>query len=106
MKTSYLQLKEGAIRICLTEEVARVHMDRWSSLSRSNVELYLLCKYVDDIDIAAGLVEERMKWRGIGEERRLEKGEVREVVGESAEIRTMRLIVEESSKLVPEIKFS
>ena len=62
----YSQLKGGAIGILLTGEVARLLMDRWSqelrtSLSRSSVELYLLGKYIDNVDIAAGLIEEGME---------------------------------------------
>ena len=62
---------------------------------------------MDNVDIVAGLVEEGMEWRGIGGERKLEKeGEATGLRVELAESRTMRLIVEESSKLVPGVLFT
>ena len=53
------------------------------------------------------LIKEGMSWTGEGSERRLVKGEVGREVGEdeTVEERTITLIVEESSKLVPGIGF-
>ena len=57
----YKQLKGGAIGVRLTGEVARVIMGRWATdmdacLRASKVEVYLLCKYMDDINLATSLI--------------------------------------------------
>ena len=53
----YKQQEGGAIGVRLTGEVAKVIMDRWASdmeacLRASKVEIFMLCKYVDDINLA------------------------------------------------------
>ena len=69
-----------------------------ASLTRSGVKVYILSKYVDDVDIATHLIGEGMRGTGEGLQRKEEE------TGEPAEERTMRLIVHESSKQVPGIK--
>ena len=57
----YKQLEGGAIGVRLTGEVAKLIMDRWADdmgacLRASKVEVYMLCKYVDDINLATQII--------------------------------------------------
>ena len=69
----YKQLEGGAIGVRLTGEVARVIMDRWATdmdacLRASKVEVYLLCKYVDDINLATSLIPAGYVWKEVSEQ--------------------------------------
>ena len=60
--TLYKQLKGGAIGLRLTGVVARIVMDRWArmfkqELKKAEIPVYLMRKYVDDVNLAVGLLE-------------------------------------------------
>ena len=62
----YLQESGGPIGARLTGGVARIIMDRWArdiraSLSRNKIEIYLLSKYVDTVNIAISLISKGWK---------------------------------------------
>ena len=57
----YRQVEGGSIGLRLTGVVARVVMDIWrdlmtASIRRMKVEIYLLIKYVNDVNLAVSLV--------------------------------------------------
>ena len=63
----YRQVKEGAIGARLTGVVARVVIDNWErlireSLERNLVEIYLLGKYVDDVNLATSVIPKEYSW--------------------------------------------
>ena len=71
----YKQLEGGAIGVRLTGEVAKIIMDRWAmdmeaSLKDSKVEVFLLCKYVDDVNLATSIIPLGYAWKETLEEGR------------------------------------
>ena len=72
MDDLYKQLEGGAIGVRLIGEVAKVIMDRWAAdmnacLRASKIEVFLLCKYVDDINLATSLIPAGYVWKEISE---------------------------------------
>ena len=58
----YMQMKGGAIGLRLTRVVAKVVIDSWArrfvdTLAQADIAVYLLRNYVDDINLATGLLE-------------------------------------------------
>ena len=52
----------------MTGEVAKLIMDRWADdmgacLRASKVEVYMLCKYVDDINLATQVIPTGYRWK-------------------------------------------
>ena len=72
--------------------------------------MYLLSKYVDDVDIATGLIPKGWKWSMKGGQSQLEYSEAQREVSESQgkmdTARTMDLIVQEGSRLIQDIWFT
>ena len=65
--TLYRQLVGGAIGDSITGVVARILMDRWADrlkelLEQVDVDVYLLLKYVDYINLATAIVPIGYKW--------------------------------------------
>ena len=63
----YRQKRGGAIRSRLTGEVCKILMDVWIAifekvLKDSGVEIYLLLKYVDDVNLMVALIKEGIRW--------------------------------------------
>ena len=63
----YKQKRGGAIGLRLTGVVARLVMDRWARiflghLSAGEVEVYMLKKYVDDINLVMAILERGWHW--------------------------------------------
>ena len=96
-------------------------MDRWASdmevcLRASKVEIFMICKYVDDINLATTLIPPEYTWKEVleeGKKRRMlvfseetERHEAAREKKESPEERTIRLIMEESSRQIKGIKFT
>ena len=83
-------------------------------LKANKVEVFMLCKYVDDINLATAIIRAGQRWREIKEDgkkvRKLvhsdEDEEADRESDESDEERTIRLITEEASKQIPGIKFT
>ena len=64
----FRQLVGGAIGSRLTGEVCKVVMDVWirrilSVLESNQVEVYLLLKYVDDVNLMVSIIKEGLRWR-------------------------------------------
>ena len=64
----YRQKKGGAIGSRLTGEVCKIVMDVWISrfekvLRSSGMEVYLLLKYVDDVNLMVSTIREGMRWK-------------------------------------------
>ena len=117
----YKQMEGGAIGVRLTGEVAKIIMDRWAwdmeaSLRASKVEIFLFCKYVDDVNLATSIIPLGYAWKEAqveGEKvRKLEyceetfRKEKEKEQQESPEERTIRLISQEASRKVKGIKFT
>ena len=97
-------------------EVARIIMDRWAqdskaTLSRTKVEVYMLAKYVDDVNVAIGIIQKGWRWKE-SEQGRKKLEYSQEAMEEDTEDgrtdikRTMNLMVEEASKILLGIKFT
>ena len=64
----YKQTEGGAIGVRLTGEVAKIIMDCWAQdmeacLRASKIEIYILCKYVDDINLATHIIPLGFSWK-------------------------------------------
>lgn len=73
----YRKQKEGAIGLRLTGVVVRIFMDIWTRefrkrLEEAGIPEYLIKKYVDDINVIFGTMEEGWKWTGKGKDLRYE----------------------------------
>ena len=81
-------------------------------LRASKVEVYMLCKYVDDINLATQIIPPGYYWEEVqnGKGRQLVFSEEREKrdkeSSQSQEERTILLITEEASRKIPGIKFT
>ena len=69
----YRQLRGGGIGARLTGIIARLIMDVWMDrmteiLQQNKVEIYLMVKYVDDINIATDLIKDGYKWQKEGDQ--------------------------------------
>ena len=95
--------------------VARVVMDKWEkkireALSKNQVQLYLIGKYVDDVNLATSLIArgygltETLEGRRLICTREKEVSDIEE--GRSDNERTLDLIKEEANKLVPGLRFT
>ena len=76
----YRQSKGGGIGARITGVVARVVMDLWMDLISTHLEengitIYLLTKYVDDINIASSLIPKGEEWFMEGNRWRLRRTE-------------------------------
>ena len=91
----------GGIGARITGVIARILMDIWTDkisqiLEDNNINVYLLAKYVDDVNIATSLAKEGSTWNKEGEKWRLvvtnnqKEKDLRE--GKSPQERTMSLI--------------
>ena len=63
----YRQKSGGGIGARITGVVARIIMDIWADklhdiLEQNQVVVYLLAKYVDDINLATSLIKEEATW--------------------------------------------
>ena len=114
----YRQLKGGPIGLRLTGVVARLVMDQWaklflSTLANNNIMVYLFRKYVDDVNLALSLARPGLRWErdmdGTYKLKWDKDTETRDLQGEKsaeeAKERTMRLMGEVASLLVPGISF-
>ena len=91
-------------------------MDMDACLRANKVEIFLLCKYVDDINLETTIIPLGYVWKEISEEgRKVRKLVFTEEVlqleqekeqQESPEKRTIRLITEEASKQIKGIRFT
>ena len=89
-----------------------VWADRVVNILKANeVIIYLLAKYVDDVDVAMGIIPKGWKWKEIQKGSRqleysqeAEEQDVRK--GKSDAKRTMDLVVEKSSKVLSGIRFT
>ena len=64
----YRQQTGGGIGARITGVIARIIMDIWTDkvsqvLEENNISIYLLGKYVDDVNIATSLAKEGSTWR-------------------------------------------
>ena len=60
-------MRGGAIGLRLTGVVARIVMDSWerrflNTLAKAEIKVYLMRKYVDDVNLATGLLERGWRW--------------------------------------------
>ena len=112
----YKQRRGGAIGLRLTGVVARIVMDSWGrkflrTLSRAEIEVLLMKKYVDDVNLVTGILEKGWRWvrqeTGSLElewtEERYEE-DVRK--NEPDEVRSMERMREMASSLVEGIVFT
>ena len=65
----YLQQEGGSIGLRLTGSVARVVTDKWCRLLRNkmeinNMEVKLMVKYMDDLNLFLGALEKGVHWIG------------------------------------------
>ena len=108
----FRQLVGGGIGARVTGVVVFVLMDVWADLMAENLQdngfiLYLLTKYVDDINLASSIIKKGYSWvkETTSGSWRLrwsrEREEIDDQGGESDEMRTMELIRELADKLIP-----
>ena len=67
----FRQARGGAIGLRLTGVVARIVMDRWARLmierlNQAEVSLFMLKKYVDDVNLCLALIEDGWFWQQEG----------------------------------------
>ena len=109
---TYLQEDGGSIGLRLTGSTCRVVMDRWlrefkSKTMVSNIELLLIAKYVDDMNIFTYAVEKGLHWVG-GKNGRVIHTDERESLDREKErtesIVTMELIKDIANSINPLLK--
>ena len=110
----YRQKAGGAIGLRLTGVVARIVMDRWAreflvTLGRAGMDVHMLRKYVDDVNLLLSLVEKGYRWNSDTE--RLEwsqeaDNEDRAQGAKTDRERTFRVVQEIASSIVPGIAFT
>ena len=109
----YRQSKGGGIGARITGEVARVVMDLWMDLIKTNLEengitIYLLTKYVDDINIASSLIPKGEEWFKEGNKWRLRRTDrmEEEDSNRTEELATIEKIRWLGNRLVPGLKLT
>ena len=109
----YRQLKGGGIGTRITGVIARVIMDVWMDLATTALEenkviIYLMTKYVDDINIATSLIPKGFSWTKEDRKWKLKWSEEQEKLdeGKSPELVTMEKIRWIGDQLVPGLKLT
>ena len=86
-----------------------VWMDKMSAILEQNrVTIYLMAKYVDDVNIATRLIKDGFEWRKEGESWKLVWSEQMEITdqGRSKELATMEKIRWLGDKMIPGLKLT
>lgn len=111
----FRQVVGGGIGARVTGVVARVLMDVWadllsSKLEKNGITIYLLAKYVDDVNLANSCIPRGHSWQEIDGELRLtwtrEREELDEQIGVSDSQRTMDLMKDIGDTLVHGLKLT
>ena len=105
-----IQAEGGAIGLRLTGIVARIVMDYWATKFRemareNNITLYLMKKYVDDVNVLMEALGCGIRWNGEKMEWKAEWEAEDKAGSEEDDKRTMREIRKMSGSILPFIQF-
>ena len=108
---TYRQLVGAPIGLRLTSIIARIVMDTWfkrflSSLVEAKVEVHAALKYIDDVNLVAGMLSLGSRWR-TGKVEYSEEWEVEDrEKNKSQELVTMECLRDAADAVLPWIRFT